>query len=253
MLKIITNADDLGKSIEINNEIFRLMSLGKITSSTILATGHSFEDAAMRSKDFPNASFGIHLNLTEYKPLTSSPLWEKHNLINESGEFNGQIRSVKLSRELYPVIFKEWSAQIDMLKSCGIPVSHIDSHHHVHTIPWLFMTLKAVQKKYNIKKVRKSMNLFYDAQSLQTYRHHANKWLWNRALASYYKSIITDYFTTFYIFQQVTSSSNKTFYGSIELMLHPGALSHIDENRLVSSNWDDFITFPYSKISYNEL
>ena len=60
-MKIIINADDLGKSMKVNDAIFKLMDKNLITSSTIMANGDYVEDAIVRSKKYPNFSFGIHL------------------------------------------------------------------------------------------------------------------------------------------------------------------------------------------------
>ena len=72
-MRIIINADDLGISQEVNDAIFGLMAEGKVTSATILANGPAVEEAARRVAEFPECSFGVHLNLTEFKPWTMGP------------------------------------------------------------------------------------------------------------------------------------------------------------------------------------
>ena len=44
-MKIIINADDLGLSCLVNDEIFSLIANGRITSSTIMANAPATEDA----------------------------------------------------------------------------------------------------------------------------------------------------------------------------------------------------------------
>lgn len=77
-IQIIVNADDLGLSAEVNEAIFRAMEAGVITSATMLSNGSAVIPAARILHRFPNCSFGVHLNLTEFRRLgaespTASP------------------------------------------------------------------------------------------------------------------------------------------------------------------------------------
>jgi hypothetical protein len=72
-IAVIVNADDLGMSREVNDAIFELMSRGRISSATILANAPATRDAARRAQAFPRCSFGVHLNLTQFEPLTGGP------------------------------------------------------------------------------------------------------------------------------------------------------------------------------------
>src|SRR6516164_9169595 len=73
---LIINADDLGVSESVNNETFALMQSGLITSATLIANAPAFEDAVRNSKRFPHCSFGVHLNLSVFPPLSRSKYLE---------------------------------------------------------------------------------------------------------------------------------------------------------------------------------
>jgi predicted glycoside hydrolase/deacetylase ChbG (UPF0249 family) len=64
---LIVNADDLGASEPINEEIFRLMESGLVTSATLMANAPAFHHAIKQIRHFPNCSFGVHLNLTAFR------------------------------------------------------------------------------------------------------------------------------------------------------------------------------------------
>src|SRR5690348_13237242 len=72
-MKVIINADDLGISSEVNAATFELMSQGRVTSATLMANGSAVEAAARCTKDFRHCSFGVHLNVDEFRPLTTHP------------------------------------------------------------------------------------------------------------------------------------------------------------------------------------
>ncbi len=214
---VIINADDLGISLAVNREIFRLAAEGAITSATLLANGESVADAAAELRKFPRVSFGVHLNLTEFQPVAASA--GLRPIIDEAGRFRGNhIREIRLDRELKTAIFREWCAQIEKLIGLGIKPSHIDSHHHTHTIPGLFPVLRTVGKKYGINKVRISRNVYLDTDPVML---RLKKSMYNAALRHVGGFRTTDLFSGFDMF--VGRNGGSRGAKSIELMVHPGA------------------------------
>jgi chitin disaccharide deacetylase len=239
-MKLIINADDLGLSGEVNDKIFELMAGGKVTSATLLANGKAFRDASWRHADFSRCSFGVHLNLTYGSPLTDLAVWKRYNLLNDDGQFNASFRSVRPSLELLKAIINEWCVQIEVVKAAGVAISHLDSHHHVHTIPWLFPALKVVQKKYAINKVRISLNL-YPRRDQISLKLHLGKYLWNLALRQVYPTRVTECFTHFPWFLEQLARK-KTFGDEVvEVMVHPGAPECKDETTLLQTEWESAI------------
>ena len=86
-MKVIINADDLGLSFKVNKAIETAIVEKRISSCTILANGLAFEDAVRISKQYPHISFGVHLNMIEFRPLTSAKIFEKYHLIDNQGDF----------------------------------------------------------------------------------------------------------------------------------------------------------------------
>lgn len=71
-VNIIINADDLGKNPTVNNAIKEAIDGQYITSSSILANSNYWDEIHKIVEDGSNASFGVHLNLTEGPALTRS-------------------------------------------------------------------------------------------------------------------------------------------------------------------------------------
>ena len=71
MKRLIINADDLGADVARNEGIFEAIRAGVVTSATILPNGPALDHAleGIRSGGFEEVSFGVHLNLTEGRPL----------------------------------------------------------------------------------------------------------------------------------------------------------------------------------------
>src|SRR5262245_45924376 len=106
MLMII-NADDLGLSTAVNEAIFNLMERGHVTSASLLANAPATEEAIVESRRQKNRSFGVHLNVTEFRPLTRSPALSP--ILDNSGCFSNSIRSTPITPQLREAIFQEWS------------------------------------------------------------------------------------------------------------------------------------------------
>jgi len=162
-MKIIINADDLGYSMDANQAIFSMMTQRRVTSSTLMANGPAFQDAVQHIPDFPDFSFGIHLTLTEFTALTTPQVFYDTKLIDERGVFAGDLhlRQLRPTPALLKAIWIEWEQQVAKLLDHGVSISHFDSHEHTHTIPWLFWNLKKLQKRFNIRKVRQTINWYY--------------------------------------------------------------------------------------------
>lgn len=254
-MRIIVNADDLGRSEAVNEATFALMQRGLVTSATIIATGSALSDVAKRYKDFPHCSFGVHLFLDEFKPVTD--LSEFHEILDSDGRLKEDARTFTFHKALRKALLKEWEAQVERVRSVGIPVSHLDSHHHVHTLPAMFGTFKALQRRTGLRKVRVSLNCYLQSVSPL---HLAKKQLFNFALRHYVPSITTRHFVNFGIFHALLSHNKLPKTSSIEVMVHPGAETYMktsveseDELVKLDGSWQELLPREHRFISYNDL
>jgi len=249
-MRIITNADDLGLNSTVNDAIFELMDEGLVTSATLLANGGRVAEAAKRTSQYPNCSFGAHLNLTELVPVGGGVGLSR--LLDAAGRFSGNTRKVGSLLGLRQAVYQEWCAQIDLLLRLGVPVSHIDGHHHIHTLPSLFPVLKAVQRRYRIRKVRISLNVYSSAEARGRKLLPIPKKIFNHCLRSIYRTRTTDAFMSLNAYcenrQQIAAR-----YRSGEIMLHPGVPSSEEETKILRELGQENPDFKNGLISYNQL
>lgn len=254
MKRVVINADDCGYSKSVNDHIRNAIGRRKITSTTIMANMEDFMGAINLYKDFSDVvSFGMHLNLTEGKPLLYSQLLldigfyiEKKGAI----EFNGSsFRRQFLFKEARCAIFKELQAQIDKVVSSGVAISHFDSHHFIHQALFMLPLLPELCKISGITKVRNYRN--YMPLSINKLVRNS----WKCIIKAQNNQICTtDYFTSFESFYKLKTNgvdyrrSNQV----MELMCHPGnRLYECEESYLLSYDWDK--EDDCKLISYNEL
>lgn len=253
MIKLIINADDFGYSTDVNRAILQLVEAKKITSATAMANAPAFEEAAVESKNHPQCSFGLHLVLTEFESLCRRPAFFENGLVDQDGVFLGeeQLVNAKPSISLINAVIAEWCAQYDKAIACGMLISHIDSHQHVHTIPWLFPALKIFQQRTCIKLVRTTKNLYSD-QEPQSKKLNTLKRIWHLSLRNLIATKTTDHFTSFDSFLNLMRL-DRAPHGIVEVMCHPGHRNFQKETALLWSNWEDNYHSKFDKISYFQL
>ncbi len=246
MLRLIINADDLGYSTAVNSAIFRWIEAGKVTSATLMANAPGLDDALRRVRDFPQASFGVHLNIEEFAPLTGNP--DLAPLVDADGSFARRTRTVRRTARLLRAIYGEWCAQIERVQAGGVQVSHIDSHHHSHNLPEMLPVVGALRRRFGIRHARITMNLFEPTER-KSPRTLLLKTLYNGALRYFCGYRTTAAFT--YLRTAFALDPERLGQcGTVELMSHPGHPRYEDETALLATLER---LPPHRLISYREL
>ena len=249
--RIVVNADDLGISDRVNGSIFELMARGRISSATTLVNAPAFEAAVEGMRAFPDCSFGVHLNLTEFRPLTASPALAP---LLRDGCFQGDLPwRVRPSRALVRAVVDEWSAQVERMIAAGRRPSHLDSHHHCHTLPWALPAVREVMVRHGIRSVRRSLDL-YGPSETPSATLRAKKALWHGLVrVACRPRAMTARFSSFETYVQGVRDGRFGGFPSIELMTHPGHDAFESETRLLASDWLESMPFPVSLVSYDAL
>lgn len=252
-MRIIINADDFGSNSYVNDRIIELMSQRRITSATLIANAPAVEEAVRRVPRGVNYSIGVHLNLTEFQPLTPpKEMGILGSCLDEKGCFAQKlIQAVKMTLQLREAIFKELCLQVEKILSLGIKVSHFDSHHHVHTIPALFPVVKRLQRHFGVRKVRTITNI-RPLSSKAALSVMLKKRIWDLALRHYYRTTTTSGFTFFATFYDLAKTTSLN-HDSIELMVHPGHIHFEEETQLLYTDWQKTLPFSTELISYHDL
>jgi len=255
-LNFIINADDFGMNAIVNQSIYRLLEKKAISSATIMANGHAVDEATKMSKDFGWASFGLHLNLTNFETITEDI--KSTQFCDSEGSFNGKFRE-KSTIKHSQLILNEWMSQLALVQDKGITISHFDSHHHIHTHPTAFIALIQLLKRSGINKVRNTRNLVSSKErNSSSQKKYAAKRIWSNGMKLLGRANSPRYFCSVNDFYELLQNEPQLIpeNGCIELMCHPGDLGNNEyifecellEQRAILNHSDS-----YSLISYNEL
>jgi len=203
--KLVVNADDLGRSSPINQGIIEGHQKGIVTSASLMTEREGFDEAVRLAKANPKLGIGLHLDLDSFFQV-------EHGV--------GRLVAYKDDKLPLDAIVKETESQIKKALATGLPIHHLDGHHHAHLRPELFAAIAALTAKHKIKVIR-YFSGFYKGLYPDV------PMSWAQELVSRFGLVSVD--TFFAGWEPVTSSLPGYEYLNLdvpfktaELMVHPG-------------------------------
>lgn len=156
MKQLAITADDFGLRRDQDPGIIEVCEKGVVTHVSLVANGENIDEAARFLKSHPQTSVGVHLNISEGKPLSDSIGLKL--LLDKEGKFLGKHRTVGLVILLHPslteAVEQEYRAQIERVLSLGVKISQLNAHGHLHLHPSLFGRVVKLASEHQIPFVR---------------------------------------------------------------------------------------------------
>lgn len=177
--RVVFHADDLGMNRAINKGVIQGFEKGLLTSTSIIANAPDVDFAldqwqrleqARRDGSLPSAELrrklgdrdqsfdlGVHLNLSQGKPLTGSKY--PSELLTQEGYFPGIMEVYSLFRHSLPaklrgMVEAELNAQIQVLYDRHIAVTHLNGHQYLEIMPAVTEIVPKLLEQYAIPVVR---------------------------------------------------------------------------------------------------
>ena len=156
MRRLIVNADDFGLTEGVNRAIVDGHKNGIISSTTLMANGMAFDSAVEAGSTLPGLGIGVHLNLTQGRPVC--PASEVPSILTSEGSFYpspGNLAGRILARKVEPQdVENELRSQIQKAASAGVHITHLDGHKHIHLLPPVFNVVVKLACEFGINCVR---------------------------------------------------------------------------------------------------
>ncbi|HVS12467.1 MAG TPA: carbohydrate deacetylase [Thermoanaerobaculia bacterium] len=130
--RLIVNADDLGRTVGINDGIFASHRDGIVTSATLMVGYPAARDAASRLAEHPALGVGLHVQLSGGRPLLDPE--RIPSLVDADGNLPrrptglGDVRAAEVAAEIRTQLAR-------FVTLVGRLPTHLDSHHHSHCVP----------------------------------------------------------------------------------------------------------------------
>lgn len=234
MSNVIVNADDLGKSQVVNQEVERLHQLGVLTSSTVMATGSAVEEIPALQNRNPGLGLGVHLNASNFRALTQGA--RNSELCDGHGVFHLDFRR-RFKVGLTQILADEWVAQINLLRDMGVHLDHVDSHHHVHTYPLVLPALLQVVKRTGLTTVRNTRNLvlFEERKGVKSKVKYSGKSCWSAVCRMAGIQMTRSFCSVADVMRMQEKEGGRPFPETMELMCHPGDMGN--EEYVAETQW----------------
>lgn len=181
MRRLIINADDFGFTSGVNRAIVEAHQRGVVTSSTLMANGPAFAEAAQLAKMAPQLSVGCHVVLIDGVPILAAERLPSLTVRNSPARFSDGLKSFAtraLAGRIDPdEVTAEATSQIRKLQEAGIAVSHIDTHKHTHLFPRILRPLLQAAHSRGVRALRNPFGPRFPLQSTQLLKRPS---LWAR-------------------------------------------------------------------------
>lgn len=161
MTQLIVNADDFGLTPGVNRAIAELHAAGAVTSASLMARGAAVDDAIEIALRTPSLGVGCHVVLADGTPVLS-PQAIPHLANPATGSMDASIarfllalgRGPRAHRAMVREIQDETAAQIALLQSRGVRLTHIDTHKHLHMFPSVLRPVLRAAHAAGIRVIR---------------------------------------------------------------------------------------------------
>lgn len=154
--RLIVTADDFGMAVPVNEAIESGHREGMLSAASLMVAGNAVEDALARTRTLPRLGVGLHLVLVDGKPAL--PPERIPDLVGADGRFSKDVVGAGirlfLSETAQRQAEAEIRAQFEAFRRTGLPLDHVNGHHHFHMHPTVFRILIELAPEFGIKAVR---------------------------------------------------------------------------------------------------
>lgn len=154
--RVILTADDFGASAAVNDAVLRAHREGVLTSASLMVTGAASEEAVAAARAVPTLAVGLHLALADARPAL--PAREIPHLVGADGRLERDpVRTwlrIGASAAARRELVREIAAQFERFAATGLPLSHVDGHHHLHLHPAAFPAVAALAASGGARGIR---------------------------------------------------------------------------------------------------
>ena len=155
--RLIVTGDDFGASAGVNAAIVRAHREGILTSTSLMVTGDAADEAVTLARELPALSTGLHLVLCDGR--AASPPGTVPDLADADGRLPATPLRAGLDdwlrrRRLRAQLEREIRAQLERYLASGLPLDHLDGHHHLHMHPVVFEILLRCLPEYRVPWLR---------------------------------------------------------------------------------------------------
>jgi hopanoid biosynthesis associated protein HpnK len=154
--RLVVTADDFGAAREVNDAVLEAHTRGILTATSLMVAAEAAGDAVARAKATPSLRVGLHIVLTDGKPML--PPDAIPDLVDASGWFrNDMVRSATamfFRPSVRSQLAHEIEAQFEAFRATGLRLDHVNTHKHFHLHPTIASTILRIGRRFGMRAMR---------------------------------------------------------------------------------------------------
>ncbi len=154
--RLIVNADDFGRSHDLNEAVLRAHQHGILTSASLMVNAPAADHAVRLAQQCPTLGVGLHLTLVRgrstLKPTEIPGLVDNRYAFRHHPAWAGLLYYFR--PRLRTQLRHEIHAQFQRFHQTGLPLDHVNGHLHLHLHPTILRLLTRHAQDWNIKALR---------------------------------------------------------------------------------------------------
>jgi hopanoid biosynthesis associated protein HpnK len=140
----------------VNEGVERAHTEGILTAASLMVSGAAAADAVARARRLPKLRVGLHLVLVD-GPSTL-PSERIPDLVASGGELRSDLAkagmAIALRRGARAQLAAEIEAQFAAFQATGLPLDHVNAHHHFHLHPTVGALILDIGRRYGMRGIR---------------------------------------------------------------------------------------------------
>ena len=121
-----------------------------------MVNGAAVDDAVERARRLPSLRVGLHLVLVDGRPML--PRERIPDLVDAQGKLRADMfmlgLDIVLRSKVRAQLAAEIEAQFAAFRATGLPLDHVNAHHHFHVHPTIAGQVVDIGKRYGMTAVR---------------------------------------------------------------------------------------------------
>ena len=156
MRGLIITADDFGMAPEVNEAVEIACTRGVLSAASLMVGAPATADAVRRARGLPGLRVGLHLVLTDGRPVL--PPERIPHLVRSDGAFHDNMAVAGATLFFHPAARRELAAEItaqfEAFTATGLNLDHVNAHKHFHLHPTILDLTLAIGDGFGMKAMR---------------------------------------------------------------------------------------------------
>jgi chitin disaccharide deacetylase len=129
---------------------------GILSAASLMVNGPAAADAVRQAQRLPDLKIGLHVTLVDAVPVL--PADRIPGLVDRDGRLRRDLARLGLElacrRTLRAQMRAEITAQFERYRATGLPLDHVDAHHHFHLHPIVARAIISIGLGYGMRALR---------------------------------------------------------------------------------------------------